>query len=325
MALNKADSFNFCFVLDEGYSSLSLALMLEVLNQSNHFLQMKAYQYVLVSDQTELLNNDEAIAPISALDEDRRFNMVVLLGGKNPSLVSSPKVNRMITTQYANGAWLAGLEQGVYSLARLGLLNKKSVSCHCNDMGELFQHYPSIKFNHNIFSFDECIYTCAGGLATADMMLDLIDKITPLASEGLYSHFVIEKPRAACSLQKGFLNSHNTGLGKSLMDAVELMTSNLSEPLEMQEIAYHSGVSTRQLERLFQKHFSNSPKKFYLQLRLKQARNKIMHSSCSIFEVALSCGFTAPTHFSKCYKDFFGLSPRQDRIFMLDQYKVMLG
>ncbi|MGB1147270.1 MAG: AraC family transcriptional regulator, partial [Alphaproteobacteria bacterium] len=29
--------------------------------------------------------------------------------------------------------------------------------------------------------------------------------------------------------------------------------------------------------------------------------------------VALACGFASPSHFSKCYRDFFGKTPRQER------------
>jgi transcriptional regulator GlxA family with amidase domain len=33
----------------------------------------------------------------------------------------------------------------------------------------------------------------------------------------------------------------------------------------------------------------------------------------SIIDVALACGFVSASHFSKCYRDFFGRTPRKER------------
>jgi transcriptional regulator GlxA family with amidase domain len=33
----------------------------------------------------------------------------------------------------------------------------------------------------------------------------------------------------------------------------------------------------------------------------------------SVMEVAISCGFVSATHFSKCYRDYFGVAPRNDQ------------
>ncbi len=33
----------------------------------------------------------------------------------------------------------------------------------------------------------------------------------------------------------------------------------------------------------------------------------------SVIDVALACGFVSASHFSKCYRDFFGKTPRRER------------
>ncbi len=33
----------------------------------------------------------------------------------------------------------------------------------------------------------------------------------------------------------------------------------------------------------------------------------------SVIDVALACGFVSASHFSKCYRDFFGRTPRKER------------
>jgi transcriptional regulator GlxA family with amidase domain len=323
--LDKAQSYDLCFMLDSDYSELSLVLMLETLRQANSVLSDKVYRYVLVSDNEQLTQDNARIRPLSELAAAQVFDMVIALGGHKFPRSMSAKQADFIGLQYRKGACLAGIESGVYALSLLGLLDKKPASCHANHLSDLSATFSRVAFNNNIFSFNENIYTCPGGMATTDMTMNIIDRITPTASEWLYAKLVIKPPHSGSTSQKTHVYKRFAGLAKSLINAVELMESNLGEPLEIPEIAHHSGVSTRQLERLFQKHFSNSPKKFYLQLRLKRARNKILNTSHSIFDVALSCGFVAPTHFSKCYKDFFGISPRQDRLSIYDLQKSMMG
>jgi transcriptional regulator GlxA family with amidase domain len=33
----------------------------------------------------------------------------------------------------------------------------------------------------------------------------------------------------------------------------------------------------------------------------------------SVIDVALACGFVSASHFSKCYRDYFGKTPRHER------------
>ncbi|MFB3095292.1 MAG: helix-turn-helix domain-containing protein, partial [Candidatus Acidiferrales bacterium] len=61
-----------------------------------------------------------------------------------------------------------------------------------------------------------------------------------------------------------------------LMEAVALMEANLEEPMSLDELAQHVRLSRRQLERLFQKHLSCVPTRYYLDLRLAKARQLLL-------------------------------------------------
>ena len=73
-------------------------------------------------------------------------------------------------------------------------------------------------------------------------------------------------------------------------------------------------VSRRQLERLFQKYLHCSPSRYYLKLRLVRARQLLKQTPMSIIEVAAVCGFVSTPHFSKCYREYFGIPPRDERV-----------
>jgi transcriptional regulator GlxA family with amidase domain len=44
-----------------------------------------------------------------------------------------------------------------------------------------------------------------------------------------------------------------------------------------------------------------------------RARNLLVQTDQSITEVAVACGFTTPSHFSKVYRAHFGVSPVAQR------------
>ena len=98
-----------------------------------------------------------------------------------------------------------------------------------------------------------------------------------------------------------------------LVAVVKRMEENLEEPLTRARLATSSGLSSRQLERLFRKYLNRSPARYYVELRLHRARLLLLQTDMSVIDVALACGFVSASHFSKCYRDFFGKTPRKER------------
>ena len=87
-----------------------------------------------------------------------------------------------------------------------------------------------------------------------------------------------------------------------LASVIQRMEAHIEEPVRPAALAADVGLSTRQLERLFRRYLNRSPKRYYMELRLAKARNLLMQTDMSVINVALACGFTSPSHFSKCYR-----------------------
>ena len=96
------------------------------------------------------------------------------------------------------------------------------------------------------------------------------------------------------------------------------------ENIDLDELACFVDISRRQLERLFQKYLHCSPSRYYLKLRLIRARQLLKQTSMSIIEVASVCGFVSTPHFSKCYREYFGIPPRDERAGQQGNNLVML-
>jgi len=94
---------------------------------------------------------------------------------------------------------------------------------------------------------------------------------------------------------------------------IKKMEANIEDPISPALLASEVGMSTRQLERLFRRYMNRSPKRYYMELRLQKARNLLMQTDMSVINVALACGFTSPSHFSKCYRAQYQTTPYRER------------
>ena len=167
----------------------------------------------------------------------------------------------------------------------------------------------------DIYEVDKNRITCSGGTAGLDMMLFLIGKQygDQIVAE-ITEQFIHDKIREPHDQQR---TESRTRIGithPKLLIAVGDMESNLEDPLGQTELALRAGLSTRQLERLFRKYMSMTPTRYYLNLRLKRANQLLYQTTMSILTVALACGFVSASHFSKCYKEYYTRSPREERL-----------
>lgn len=89
--------------------------------------------------------------------------------------------------------------------------------------------------------------------------------------------------------------------------------NNFRNPLSFSSVAKKLGVSTRQLRRIFKKHYGISPLDYLMRVRIYHAANMLNTSSMNITEIASSCGFYDSNYLSHQFKKTVGISPRQWR------------
>jgi transcriptional regulator GlxA family with amidase domain len=203
---------------------------------------------------------------------------------------------------------------GSWALAKAGLLDGYECSVHWEVLAAMQEAWPRVTVTTRLFSIDRTRYTSSGGTAPMDMMLHLIGREhgRELAA-AISDMFIYERIRNEQDHQRVPLK-HMLGTNQpKLQEIVVLMEANLEEPIDLDGLASYVDVSRRQLERLFQKYLHCSPSRYYLKLRLIRARQLLKQTSISIIEVASVCGFVSTPHFSKCYREYFGIPPRDER------------
>ncbi len=214
----------------------------------------------------------------------------------------------------ASGALLGALGAGVYPLASLGLLDGRRIALHWRWQDDFTERFPQVTATQHLYAWDEQRLTACGGLALLDMLLAMLgqDHGAELAG-AIAEELVLERIREPGDSQRVPLRNRIAASHPKLTQAVLLMETHIEEPLTTDEIAQQVCVSRRQLERIFKQHLNRVPSQYYLELRLNRARQMLQQTSKSIIQIGLSCGFSSGPHFSSAYRNFFGVTPRDDR------------
>ena len=95
--------------------------------------------------------------------------------------------------------------------------------------------------------------------------------------------------------------------------AMLLMEQNINPPLGVDEIARRLSVGARQFERLFHAATGMSPTRFYRILRLRYGMWSLKNTQRSVTAIALESGFADCAHFSRQFREFYGVNPSSVR------------
>jgi transcriptional regulator GlxA family with amidase domain len=240
--------------------------------------------------------------------------MLFVCSGINVANAYNKNLKNALAKFAAQKVPLGSMCTGAYLLARAGLLDGYKCTLHWENMASMREEFPKLHITDDLFVIDRDRYTCAGGSASFDMMINIMTKFHPDTPVSDISElFMWDRVRGQNDHQRMPLQVQLGTNHGNLVEAVTLMENNIEEPISLEELSQYVGVSRRQLERLFRKYLDCVPTRYYMNLRLKHARQLLLQTNKSIIEVALACGFVSAPHFSKCYRDYFGVPPRDER------------
>jgi len=89
--------------------------------------------------------------------------------------------------------------------------------------------------------------------------------------------------------------------------------ANLSRAISLADLAAQVNLSTWHFARLFRNSFGESPHQYVLARRLELARRRLLASDAKILAVALDCGFSDQSQFTRAFRRRFGVTPGQLR------------
>jgi AraC family transcriptional regulator, glycine betaine-responsive activator len=306
----------FIFLTLPNYSLIALSSAVEALRMANRVTNHDVYEWSLATldGNAVAASNGLTLSPTVAVEKMGPADIVFVCGGVNVEQAATPELLSALRRLSQRHIPLGSLCTGGYVLAKAGLLDKYKAVIHWENMSALQEQFPRVIFSEQLFVIDRDRYTCTGGIAPLDLMLNIIKDhlgrdIAPMISE----QFILDRIRNDQDRQHIPLQARVGLFHENLIEAAALMEANIEEPLSLDEIAALVGVSRRQIERLFKRYVGQVPTKYYLDMRLRRARELLLQTAMSIMEIAVACGFQSPPHFSKCYRNMFGHTPSAER------------
>ncbi|MEM1277819.1 MAG: GlxA family transcriptional regulator [Pseudomonadota bacterium] len=306
----------YVFLLTPAFSMLAFAAAIEPLRVANRMTRREIYKWRLVAEggAEVTCSNGTTLQVDGALEDVNRNSAIVVCSGLELEKAASRGVITWLRKQSRLGVEIGAVCTGADLLARAGLLEGKRCAIHWENQAAFAETYPEIELSNLIYCVDGDVFTCAGGTASADMMLYLIAQdqgqdLGSLIADGL----IHTQVRSEQNEQRLSVPARIGVRHPKLVTVIQKMEQSTEEPISPSELASSVNMSTRQLERLFRRYLDRSPKRYYMELRLEKARNLLLQTSMSVINVALACGFTSPSHFSKCYRAHFNRTPYRER------------
>ena len=304
------------FLLIPNFSMLAFASAIEPLRAANRMSGTELFSWVISSPSGQPTEASNGVVINVDGNPDVLLNcwLVFVCAGLDVKSYSDKDSLNVIRRLDRNGAIIGAICTGTYLMAAAGLLEGRRCTIHWENIDGLAEEFPLLEITNELFEIDDTRVTCSGGTASLDMILYLIGQVhgQSLAAQ-VSDQFIHDRIRDPSDRQRMELRSRLGVSHPKLLAVVALMEQGLEEPLSQTELAMKASLSTRQLERLFRKYLSTTPTRYYLNLRLARARHLLRQTSMSILSIALACGFVSASHFSKCYREVYGRTPRAER------------
>jgi len=306
----------FVFVLLEDFTLLSFAAAVECLRIANRLAGKRLYSWVLTGETDDVVTSSAGVRfhldfPLEELNRD---DVVLLCGGMNVQATATKRMLNWLRREARRGLRMGGLCTASYVLAKAGLLDDKRATIHWENHDAFLEEFEDVELTKSVFVVDGNRLSTAGGTSSIDLMLSLIADdhgeilANAVADQQIYSAIRTDQDTQRLSVPTRIGVRH-----PKLSQVIHMMEANIEDPISPSILARDVGMSTRQLERLFRRYLSRSPKRYYMELRLQKARNLLMQTDMTVINVALACGFASPSHFSKCYRAHYDTTPYRER------------
>lgn len=104
-----------------------------------------------------------------------------------------------------------------------------------------------------------------------------------------------------------------TTLNNKTAEIIAYLNQNLDHKISLDELCHHFHISKYYLCHTFKKTFGMTIYNYIFAQRISIAKRKLIYTNESLTEISLSTGFSSSSYFSKTFKEYEGISPKDFR------------
>jgi len=246
------------------------------------------------------------------------FDMVYLPAmwrNPRPIVRSNPALVDWVRWQYEHGAIINSTGTGVCFVAETGLLNNKPATTHWYYFEQFAKDYPLVELKRQHFITTAGKLYCAGSInALTDLTLHHVHRFYGKdVADHLSQHFSheVRQPFDRLSFNQEENSNHPDEI---ILQAQLWMQNHLNKAaISIRKIASLFGMSQRNFTRRFRNATNMTPLQYLQNQRLLEAKELLQNSNLSISEIAYRVGYLDVSYFTKLFKRFVSITPKQYR------------
>lgn len=98
-----------------------------------------------------------------------------------------------------------------------------------------------------------------------------------------------------------------------IKEAISFIEQNFQNDITVEDIAYSCGLNRSYFGKIFHENMGKSPQEFLISYRMTKAAELLKLTKLSIADIGNAVGYPNQLHFSRAFKNVYGISPRQWR------------
>lgn len=307
------------FMMFPGFPMACLTQAIEPLRAANEITGRQEFAWTLVAETAAPVRSsaDIGFEPDVGLQELDGVDHLYLLSPPTARFADARRSPARLRWLDRTGVILGAFSGGIFPLARAGLMAGRACSVHWCYEAAFKADFPDIAAREVTILRDGRRITASGAGAVFDLMLRLIEErlgrdcMTEVAC--WFQHPFVRDADASQKVPVARAGGTTDSLPPAIREAIRLFETHVEDPLRIPDVAAAVGLSGRHFERMFKRETGQSPLRYYHQLRLMKARQRVLYSSDTLREIAASVGYVTSSPMVRHYTALFGVSPRDER------------
>lgn len=100
---------------------------------------------------------------------------------------------------------------------------------------------------------------------------------------------------------------------KTMKKSIQYISNHFTENITLKDVAAHVNLNPTYFSSMFKESSGSSFKEYLNKVRVEESKRLLANTDYSIIDIAVATGFSDQSYFSKTFKKYTGLSPKQYR------------
>ncbi len=304
------------FVGYEQVTALDVIGPLEAFQCANAALDddKPAYRTIILSANGKPFTSETGvtIAADRSFESAPPFDTIIVPGGAGLRVANiADPVAAFLRSRNARTRRMVSVCTGIYAFGVAGLLHGKNATTHWRFAGDVKRRFPDVRLDADaLFLRDGSYYSSGGITAGIDLTLSLIESdLGERVALSVARELIVYLKRPGGQLQFSEPLQFQTRALDRFADLAHWIVRNLKSDITVEALANRAGVGARHFSRRFKATFGVTPAAYVEQLRLDEARRRLLAKTCTVDSAAASVGYASSDAFRRAFERKFGIAP----------------